>query len=191
MNDGNCETSWHLKVAWMTHSKTGPEILAPMEWVYVGFILTPNLVFGQFWCFGVVVWVPKGLQWSLNQLALENGNDDRVEEWARNPSPSGGVFVGSIWLQVRFLSILMLYSGCEAPLGPPVASKQVCPWFKIELMAPQKKGAKIFFLSKIGHSVMTLIWILIPMNQTWSVYDSLYVELDVDMRCVDHHKVMV
>ena len=96
--------------------------------------------------------VPQGLQWPLNQLALENGNDDWVEDRARNPSPAEGVFVGSISLQVWFLSILMLYSGCEAPLGPPVASKRVCPLFKIELMAPQKKGAKFFFLSKIGHS---------------------------------------
>ena len=38
---------------------------------------------------------------------------------------------------------------------------------------------------------MTQILIIIPMKQTWSVYDSLDVELDVDMRCVDHYKVMV
>ena len=54
-----------------------------------------------------------------------------------------------------------------------------------------EQSSKLTKDKRVALWLMTLILILIPMNQTWSVYDSLYVELDVDMRCVDHYKVMV
>ena len=40
-------------------------------------MLTPSVVFVSiFFCFGVVVMVSQGLEWPLNQFALESGKDD-------------------------------------------------------------------------------------------------------------------
>ena len=51
--------------------------------------------------------VPQGLEWPLNQLALESVKDDTFQDWAKNHRPSWGV------------------CGCEGPPGPRVASKLV------------------------------------------------------------------
>ena len=82
--------------------------------------------------------VPQGLQWPLNQLALENCIDDWVEDWARNPSPSGGL----CWVYLTSSPVFVNFDALE----------WLWTHFKTEPIAPQEKGAKKNFLSKIGHS---------------------------------------